>query len=124
MGRGAGVGGVVGAQSREGTRPQSTGARYVFEPSTQLAAGRLQSMHLDWQLADHNQISLHLVAYVLHASVFTLSLLLLGGLVVHAGAGVGLPALAAALAVGNRGSGATEIAMTDMYPELLKLMQR
>ena len=40
------------------------------------------------------------------------------------GAGVGLPALAASLAVGGGVGGAKEVVMTDMYPELLQLMER
>ena len=49
--------------------------------------------------------------------------------VVELGAGVGLPALAAALAVGDSsdgggGGGAEQVVFTDMYPELLALMRR
>lgn len=46
-----------------------------------------------------------------------------GRRVLELGAGVGLPALAAALAVSGEAA-AKEVLMTDMYPELLQLMER
>lgn len=131
MGGGAGVGSLAGAQSGEGPGMQSDRAWYVIVITT-VPFLKLRS-YLDALLpragseipSSSTFLRHYLVLAASRSAVCTLGIDL-ALLCVLLGAGVGLPALAASLAVSSSGgqAAATEVLMTDMYTELLQLMER